>query len=408
MSENMETLLKNATDEMKKVSDTVKQTAESALKEVKSLGSVTEETKQKADKALSEQTAVAASLKKIEEGLEQVSNSQHDFEQKMSARKGGGKEAPKSLGQLVAESEKVKQYVAAGAKGHIQIDVNQVITSAADSAGALIDSERETAIVGMPKRRMTIRQLLMPGRTNSNLVEYPRQKTRTNNARPVTEGGTKPESNYEYEKGEAAVRTIAHWTGVSRQAFDDAAQLASEINGELAYGLDFKEEDQLLNGDGVGENLSGLITNATAYTPAFTPTSNTRIDTLRLAILQASLAEYSADAVVLNPVDWAHIELTKDTQGRYLLANPLSLMGPVLWGRPVVDTQSMEVGDFLVGAFRMAAQIYDRMGVEISVSSEDRDNFIKNMLTVRAEKRLALAIKRPAALVHGEFTAETA
>jgi HK97 family phage major capsid protein len=79
------------------------------------------------------------------------------------------------------------------------------------------------------------------------------------------------------------------------------------------------------------------------------------------------------------------------------------MSGPQLWGRPVVATQSMTEDDFLVGAFRAAATIYDRMDPEVVASSEDRDNFIKNMITVRAEERLALAVKRPAALVLGDF-----
>ncbi|RYE64054.1 MAG: phage major capsid protein, partial [Oxalobacteraceae bacterium] len=130
----------------------------------------------------------------------------------------------------------------------------------------------------------------------------------------------------------------------------------------------------------------------------------TKIDILRLALLQASLAEYSADGIVLNPIDWADIELTKDGEQRYIFANVIQMAGPQLWGRPVVATQAMDQDEFLTGAFRMAAKIWDRMDTEVLISSEDRDNFIKNMLTVRAEKRLALAVKRRAALVTGDFS----
>ncbi|MGZ0843134.1 phage major capsid protein, partial [Klebsiella pneumoniae subsp. pneumoniae] len=107
--------------------------------------------------------------------------------------------------------------------------------------------------------------------------------------------------------------------------------------------------------------------------------------------------------IVLHPTDWARIELLKDGEFRYLFANVMQMAGPQLWGRPVVDTQSMDEDEFLVGAFRMAATIYDRMDPEVVASSEDRDNFIKNMITVRAEERLALAVKRGAALVTGDF-----
>lgn len=107
--------------------------------------------------------------------------------------------------------------------------------------------------------------------------------------------------------------------------------------------------------------------------------------------------------MVLNEIDWALIETAKDSENRYIFANPLQLAGPVLWGRPVVPTTEIDEDKFLVGAFRAAATIYDRMDTEVLISSEDRDNFVKNMLTVRAEKRLALAIKRAAALIYGDF-----
>ena len=120
-------------------------------------------------------------------------------------------------------------------------------------------------------------------------------------------------------------------------------------------------------------------------------------------MLEASLALYPADGIVLHPADWMVIETTKDADNRYIFANPLAMAGPVLWGRRVVPTLSMTEDKFLVGAFRTAATVYDRMDTEVLISSEDRDNFVKNMLTVRAERRLALAVKRSAALIYGDF-----
>jgi HK97 family phage major capsid protein len=108
--------------------------------------------------------------------------------------------------------------------------------------------------------------------------------------------------------------------------------------------------------------------------------------------------------MVLNPVDWAAIELTKDSQGRYVFANPTGLAGPVLWGKPVVESLAMTANLFLVGAFRMAAQIFDREDANVLISTEDQDNFVKNMVTILAEERLALAVYRPQALIKGNFT----
>lgn len=400
----IEKLLGEVQANLTRIESDVKKTAEEALKQSKDTGVTTVELKKSADELLIAHKGLIDAQSKLTDRLEQIETRNTDLEQKL-AQRGGQREDVKSLGARIAESDELKSFIAGGSKGtmRVVVPVKNAITSGSTSAGDLIWSDRETAIVGMPKRGMTIRQLLGKGRTASNLIEYAKQVTRTNNARPVTEGASKPESNYVWDQADAAVRTIAHFVHVSRQALEDAGQLETEIDGELRYGLMLAEELQLLKGDGTGQNLEGLVTQATPYSAAFPVAGETLIDTLRLALLQASLAEYPADGIVLHPTDWARVELTKDGEFRYIFANVMQLAGPQLWGRPVVATQSMDEDEFLVGAFGMAATIYDRMDPEVLISSEHADNFTKNMLTIRAEERLALAVKRPAALITGDF-----
>lgn len=402
---NIERLLSDVKAEVSRVGDEVKQTAEKALKESQNAGSVSADVKQTADKLLTQQTLLQNAQSKLEGKLEALETRNTDLEQSLQNRGGtGGSSAVKSFGQQVGESEALKAFVQNGARGSVKVEVQNAITSLGSSAGSLIQPDRDNEIVGIPRRQMTIRQLLDVGRTTSNLVQYAKMKSRINNAAPVEETTMKPESSYVWTEADAPVRTIAHWVPISRQALDDIPQLQGEIDGELRYGLDLVEEVQLLKGSGQGQNLYGLVPQATEFAPAFTPENQTRIDVLRLALLQASLAEYPADGIVIHPTDWARIELTKDGESRYIFANVLQLAGPQLWGRPVVATQAMDEDEFLVGAFRAAAKIYDRMDAEVLLSTEDRDNFVKNMITARAEKRLALGVKRPAALVTGEFT----
>lgn len=401
----LEGLLKDVKSELSRVGDEVKQTAENALKQSKDAGKATDEVKAKADELMSAQAKLTEAQNSIVAKLETLETRNHDLEQQVAARRNGNGQPEKSVGQFVSSHDDIKAFVAKGCKGSatIQLDVHNAITSVKPGGGGLIWSDRETEIVGMPRRQLSIRNLLNQGRTGSNAVEYARQTVRTNNAAVVSETVLKPESAYEWNQETANVKTIAHWVPVSRQAMEDAAQLETEVDGELRYGLLLAEELGLLKGDGVGNNIAGLVPSATAYSAPFSVSGETMIDTLRLALLQSSLAEYPADGIVLNPIDWARLELTKDNENRYLFANIIQMMGPQLWGRPVVSTQSMDQDEFLVGAFRMAATIYDRMDPEVSASSEDRDNFVKNMITVRAEERLALAVKRPAALVTGDF-----
>lgn len=401
---NVEKLLADVNAELKRIGDETKRAGEEAIAEVKQLGTTTAETTRKADQAIKTLNDLREAQAKLEGKLEALDSKTGDIEQQALARadRAGRRGEVLSWGQQVAESDEVAQLAANGGKGLARITVQNAITSLDGSAGDLIWSDRDTNIVELARRRLRIRDLIMQGRTSSNLVEYAKQITRTNNAAPVTEGHQKPESNYVWDRADAPVRTIAHFVHVSRQALDDAAQLQTEIDGELRYGLNLEEELQLLKGAGTGENLSGLVTEATMYSAAFAPTSETEIDVLRLAILQAVLNEYPPEWIVLHPTDWARIELQKDGENRYLWASPRGMASPGMWGLPVVDTQSMDVDEFLIGS-QIAATIYDRMDAEVLISSEDRDNFIKNMLTVRAEKRLAMAVKRATALITGDF-----
>lgn len=316
-------------------------------------------------------------------------------------------QGPVSAGHRFTDDEGFKSFAAqTRPRGRAIVEVKDITslsTDAAGSAGAIIQSDRRGMQVELPQRRLTIRSLLLPGTTLSGQIEYEREKLFTNNAAAVAEGTAKPQSELQFEDATASVRTIAHWMRASVQVLADAPALQSIIDQRLRYGLSYVEEQQLLNGSGVGQNLLGLVTAATAYAAAGGLVAASQVDTIRLMILQAALAEYPPNGIVLNPIDWAAIEMAKDGQGRYLIGNPQGTVSPTLWGLPVVATQAMGVDKALVGAFNLAAQIFDRQDATVEVSTEDGDNFTKNKVTIRAEERLALAIYRPQAIVYGDL-----
>lgn len=321
---------------------------------------------------------------------------------------------PQDVGDIVVGSDKFKATdVSGGWRGSIRVGMERAdITSANTTVGAgrsvgtsLVPGARVPGIVAPPNRQFTIRDLLAPGRTSASSVEFVKETGFTNSAAMVAETTQKPKSDITFNLFTTPVRTLAHIFKASRQILDDAPGLASYINARGTYGLKFVEENQLLNGDNTGQNLHGIVPQATAFSPAFTPSSPTGIDRLRLAVLQVILAEYPSSGFVLNPIDWAKIELTKDGEGRYIVGNAQSPIGPSLWGLPVVQTQAMAAGDFLTGAFNLAAQVFDRMDIEVLLSSENVDDFEKNMFTIRIEERLALAVYRPEAFVTGEIEA---
>ncbi|WP_082652461.1 phage major capsid protein [Aureimonas sp. AU12] len=386
--------------DLKTATDEVKTFAEKANTEIKNLGKVTDETKEAADKALVEMNGISARLGEVE--------------QKLARRPGAsGATEHKSAGEIVVESEEYKAASPRGTsfKGQFRVEVKAITSASATGASAstaLVPADRQAGMVELPRRGLVVRDLLTPGRTVSASIEYAREKVFTNNAATVAENPSapKPESNITFELVTTNVRTIAHWIPASKQILADAPQLQSVIDGRLRYGLAYREDEQLLLGDGTGTNLTGLMTLASVYSApsGVTVKMPTKLDLLRLAMLQATLALYPATGTVLHPTDWADIELTKDAGGNYIWANPASLLGPTLWGLPVAQSLAMPQNNFLTGALRYAAQIFDREDADVLISTEDRDNFVKNMVTVLAEERLALAIYRPQAMVRGTFS----
>ena len=335
-----------------------------------------------------------------------------EVEQKQARRGDDGQVEQKSLGQQMYESDqfmKFKESPRAGGRATLHIkDITSATTAAAGSAGALTTPQTVQGIVAPPNQVLHIRDLIAPGTTNSNSIEYIRETGFTNNAGAQTkEGALKAKSDLQFDDETVPVRTLAHWVKASRQILDDAAQLESYIGGRLMYGLKLVEDRQLLNGDGLTGNLKGIIPQATAFADPAALANYTVMDQLRLAQLQAVMAEYPASGHVLNPIDWAIMELSKDKEARYIIGNPQGTAQPTMWGLPVVTTQAMGVKKFLTGAFNMGAQVFDRMQASITIATENEDDFVKNMVTILCEERLGLAVYRPEAFITGTLLAKT-
>jgi len=378
-----------------KAVDTVKSIAEEALGKAKAGEELTGALKEKADEALLKMNGLT----------EQFA----EMEQKMARGGRGGDEGQTTLGEQFVESEGFKSFQdskfaksARGADLKVKATLTSLTTDAAGSVGDAIAPTRLPGVLPLPQRRLTVRDLITPGQMDGNSLEYVKETGFINNAAPVAEGAAKPSSDIKFDLVNTSAKVIAHWMKASKQVLDDISQLRSMIDQRLLYGLAYVEETQLLNGDGTGQNLHGIIPQATAYSAAFTPTDGTAIDILRLAMLQAALAEYPATGHVMNPTDWARIELTKNAGGDYIIGVPQGNIGPRLWGLPVVETQAIAVDKFLTGAFRLGAQVFDRWDARIEAAYVD-DDFIKNLITILAEERLALAVYRPEAFVYGDL-----
>lgn len=338
-----------------------------------------------------------------------------DAEQKASRRGGfGGPPIIKSWGQRFIESTEYKNAAGSrdrqGQRFHAVVADTETehknITSVTGSGAALIPVDRRPEAASlMPWAGTTIRDLVAPGTTTSNAVTYPRQTSRTNGAAPVAEGAMKPQSDMTFEEVTAPVRTLAHFFTVTRQALDDAEQLRSIIDREARRGLADVEDSQMLFGNGTGQNLLGIVPSATPYAPQWSTVGTSPLDTLIQAIGQVEAGEYTVDGMVLNAVDWRRLQSLKDSTGRYIGNSPFeeSVLKRI-WQTPVAATTKMPRGKFLVGPFGTQAQIFDRLGVEVVASTEDGDNFRRNLVTIRAEQRLAFTVQRPSSFVYGDLS----
>ncbi|ATQ74849.1 phage major capsid protein [Massilia violaceinigra] len=376
--------------ELTKISDQLKEHGQKALSEAQRGIAMSEGVKQTVDELLVKQGNFAAQLAELE--------------QKAARRQTEQTQGAKSLGAMFVDNDAFKKAHESGELhrkgGRITLDIEtKAVLTANTGAGVIAD--RQPGIITQPQRRLTIRDLIAPGRTASNMITYMKETGFTNNAAPTAEGARKPESSIVLTQSTAPVIKIPHFMKASTEILDDFPALQSYIDERLTYGLKLAEENQMLKGSGVGNNLNGIYTQASAYVAPIAIAGATHIDILRLALLQADLAEYPSDGLVLHPSNWAGIELLKDTTGQYIIGNPQGTLAPTLWGRPVVTTQAMSIATFLAGAFRMGAQVFDRLLASVSVATENEDDFVMNLVTILIEERLALVVNRPEAFVKG-------
>lgn len=391
--------LKQVNASVKELTEKALPAAENALKEAKKAGDLSEKTKKDVDELITNlnnqrdlQNQLATQLGEAEQMFARLGNN------------GGQSPARNRAGDLVIANESIIQFsksVAAGRR--LAVDVPR----AALTSFAVNPVDGSTKIITNPNQRLTVRDLLAPGDTESSAVAYLRETLWTNNAAPVAENTTKPYSDIQFEEVLAGVKTIAHLMKIAKQTLDDLPQLRSIINGRLLNGLKRVEDTQLLFGSGVGNNLHGIYTQATAFAnPSTKTTPSNSLDIMRLAMLQVTLAELSATGHVMHDIDWTDIELIKDANTKgYLFSNPFGTLEARLWGLPVAQTNQAGMLDkFLTGSFADAAQIFDREDANVVISTENADDFEKNMVSVRAEERLTMTVYRPQAFVKGSLT----
>lgn len=350
-----------------------------------------------------------AKVAAVEKSVENLTLELTELAKKSSSMLGGATQQ-KSLGALVGEAAVAKSY--SGGNMHLlshegPLDLKANVTSAAASAGALVQPHRAGVVSGV-ELPFTVRDLFLSVSIASNAVEWARENVFTNSAASQNgEGAAKAESGITYSLENSPVQTIAHWIPISRQVLSDAPLLQGLIDGRMRYGLKLKEEQQLLLGDGANGALLGLMPQATAFNKVSMPaaganTPHTRLDYLRWAFLQGSKAGYPSTFALMSLDDWAAIQLTKTNDGAYIFGSPTDGGEARIWGKKVVECYSQAAGDFLVGS-AFGATVYDREQVSVRVAEQHANFFVQNMLALLVEERLGFTVDRPASFIKGDF-----
>ena len=318
-----------------------------------------------------------------------------------------------SVGQGFVDSDEFK-YLNGGANGltmHVPYNVKgdlgdmwqrkDVYTTLPSGTPAQFGTPQRDAIVERAHRAARVRDLFNVQQTSTNLVEYFRVTGFTNNSATTSERSGTPETFTSYPQStltiagaQAPVRNIGHYEVAHRNVLADEPAMRGIIDNELLYGLRLTEDDQILNGDGTGTNLTGVTQTTGISTQALG--SDTRIDAIRKAITKIALAYYEATGMVLHPNDMEGIELEKDADNRHMMAASIAVGSEArIWRLPVVESAAITEGTGLIGSFGIGATLYDRMEGSIRISENHSDFFVRNAIAILAEERIALAVKRP-------------
>lgn len=338
----------------------------------------------------------------------------------------------KSLGATFTESSEYKNLLDSVPGGHFSkehrvqtrpVAVDSLLRSAPGakslitgvsqtSGGAFVNPDLLGLQVGSEafQRPLMLRDLVTAGTTQSDMVEYVRVTGQTNNAAPTAEAtttsnGVKPESGIATVRITTPVRTIAHWIPVTKRALSDAAQIRTLIDNFLQYGLEEELEDQMISGDGTGENFTGLA--ATSGVQA-QPFDTSLLVTLRKAKTKVRTVGRSIPTgYIINPTDVESLDLLTDTQGRFYFGGPsgtinnAGLAGATtspVWNLPVIESECVPAGTAYVGDWRKAI-LWDREQSSITMSDSHASFFVQNLVAILAEMRAAFGVIQPSAFV---------
>lgn len=288
-------------------------------------------------------------------------------------------------------------------------EVKADMTTGADFTGEVIAATRVPGIKFDPSNEVHVRSIVPVGTTTSDTIRFVKESAYTDGNAATSEGSALGQTDFNLTASTANVELIGTYLRLSKQMLDDTEQLTSYISARVPSKLMAVEDDQLLGGSGVAPNLEGLRNSATAWSntdsgfAAGVISNPQNIDVLITALNQIAKFNYTSDGILMHPTDFHKILALKDGDNRYLKDQVYQGLQPTFMGVPFRLSTAMAEGEFIVGNFSQAAQIWQRDNVSVEFFEQDSDNVQKNFITVRVQERLAMTTYLPNALCRGSF-----
>lgn len=374
----------------------LKENMKSAQTELKGLEAKIEAGEADAIKRAGELTTEIEGLKsqietaeKAQEILSQIGNTEGEKEAAMEVK-------ASNLGENLVNTVKAAKHgkrfsIAAPEFSKANTDTQVRPTTAGVSAFA---TDLDYNVVTAARTALVIRDLFGAETISGSSLTFLVEGAMEGSAKVTAEGAEKAQVHFaDPTPVTVSLKKVTEYIKESDEYVEDYAFLASAVNGRLLYALGLTEQNELV-ADLLG--TSGIQTDTTSWT------ADTKADALADVIFGALMdvqeqSGFAADAIVMNPATWQVLRLGKDSNNQYYGGGYFADgQGKQLWGVPVVVTTAVTNSQIIVGAFKTCGSVVQKGGVSVEMTNSNEDDFKKNLMMIRAEERLALAVRRPA------------
>ena len=348
---------------------------------------------------------------------------QVDIIQKGVADGAGQRTNFKSELSKFVHGEDFKSYLDSGRRNPVSMEVKASLVTGSNASGDTIAADPVGGVKFDPTRKVRMRDLIPNGSTSSNKIRHITELSYTDNAAMKAEASAFGNSEFRLDSVDTNVETLGAYIKMSNEMFDDLQFVTSYVSTRLPEKTLNTEDTQIVSGNGSSPNIQGLFASGggTAYAAAADASADTgfrnfflpsnygvdvsgsvnEYDVLVSAIHQCTVSEYTPNLIILHPFNYHALLLRKSTQWDYVREGIL----PTVMGVPVVKTTAQTAGTFGVGDFNIGCSLAFRENMTVEFTNTDQDDFIKNMVTVRAKERLALPIYNANAFSWGTFGA---